>query len=105
MIRKEDSVEDYYWEKKNLDLYNLDLMIDQDSVRSMYTTESLPYVPNVTLGTRNTSLNKTYTIYVLMRLIAYGIYQKINKHFQHNVINEDIGKRLVEMVNHGVQSR
>lgn len=49
-------------------------MIDQDTVCSVYTTESILYVPNVTLGTKNTSMNKTYTIYVLMRLIAYGIY-------------------------------
>lgn len=77
-------------------------MIDQDTVCSVHTTESILYVPNVILGTKNTSMNKTYTIYILMRLIAYGVYWKINKHFQHNVINEDIGKRVVEMVNHGV---
>lgn len=68
---------------------------------SVYTTESIPHVPNVILGTKNTSMNKTYTVYVLARFIAYGIYQKINKQFQHNVINEDIGKRVVEIVNRG----
>lgn len=80
-------------------------MIDQDTVCSMYTTESVLHVPSVILGTKNTSMNKTYTVCVLMRLIVYGIYQKINKQFQHNVISEDIGKRVVEMVNSGVRSR
>lgn len=80
-------------------------MIDQDTLCLIYTLESILHEPNVILGTKNISMNKTYTVYVLMRLIAYGIYQKINKQFQHNVINEDIGKRVVEMVNCGVQSR
>lgn len=80
-------------------------MIDQGTMCSIYTLESILHVPNVTFGTKNISVNKTYTVYVLMRLIAYVIYQKINKQFHHNVINEDIGKRVVEMVSCGVQSR
>lgn len=40
-----------------------------------------------------------------MRFIAYGVYQKINKYFQHNVVNEGIGKRVVEMVNHGSDTK
>lgn len=59
-------------------------------------------MPNVILGTSYTLLNKTYTIYVLMSLIAYGVCRKINRPSQRNVINEDIGKRVVEMVNHGL---
>lgn len=59
-------------------------------------------MPNVILGTSYTLLNKTYTIYVLMSLIAYGICRKINRPSQRNVINEDIGKRVVEMVNRGL---
>lgn len=57
-------------------------------------------MPNVILGTSYTLLNKTHTIYVLMSLVAYGICRKINRPSQRNVINEDIGKRVVEMVNH-----
>lgn len=37
-----------------------------------------------------------------MSLIAYGICRKINRPSQRNVINEDIGKRVFEMVNHGL---
>lgn len=55
-------------------------------------------MPNVMFGTRNVSMNNTYTMNVLMRLIAYGIYRKINKQFEHNVINEDIVKSVVEML-------
>lgn len=59
-------------------------------------------IPDVILGTKNTSVNKTYTIYVLMRLRAYGIYRKISRQFQLNMIKEDSGKKVVEMVNCGV---
>lgn len=62
-------------------------------------------MPNVILGTSYTLLNKTYTIYVLMSLIAYGICRKINRPSQRNVINEDIGKRVVEMVNRGLSQQ
>lgn len=53
-------------------------------------------VPDVILGTKNTSVNKTHTIYVLMRLRAHGIYRKTSRQFQLIMINEDSGKRMVE---------
>lgn len=53
-------------------------------------------MPDVILGTKNTSVNKTYTIYVLMRLRAYGIYRKTSRQFPLNMTNEDSGKRVVE---------
>lgn len=59
-------------------------------------------MPDVILGTKNTSVNKTYPVYVLMRLRAYGINREISRQFQLNVINEDSGKRVVEMVSCGV---
>ena len=53
-------------------------------------------MPDVILGTKNTSVNKTHTIYVLMRLRAHGIYRKTSRQFQLIMINEDSGKRMVE---------
>lgn len=73
-------------------------------VFDIYLTQNVLDVPNVILGTRNMSVNKTGTNYVLMRLRAYVIYRKINRQFQRNVIDEDTGKRVVEMVNCGVRS-
>jgi hypothetical protein len=40
----------------------------------------------VTPGMRHIITKGAYTVYVLIRRIAYGIWRKINRRFQYNVI-------------------